>query len=763
MKYISFVLNEINQISHNLVGCEEFQKKDIKVIQMPIIDICNSHCKMCNIWKNKDDKHISVSDYEQILHDSLFKNVTGVGINGGEPTLRPDLLEIVKMLARNLTKLKSINIITNGIESEKAFDVIKDVNNYLIKNDIFFNVCVSLDGDEFHHDRNRGVKGNYKSSANLIKKLQNESIDVWVGCTLTKTNVYAGDDILLFAEKNGLRYFEVRMGVDIKRLYNEGFYKNQKLSKDEKFHLTQFFQKMAIKFPDNVFYYSLFRQLAYNDKRIAGCSWRNSGITLDASGNLSFCSVASPLIGNCLSEKPSKIYQNNSKRREEIIEKYCTHCMHDLTGPVNLKTELSLINKRIKYLLHEHELKSVSNANIFEKIYNIKRIKTLEESRSVIITGWWGTETHGDKAILGELIDFINRKCPNLENFYLTCFQDMEYVVEKTIEELRETQVCDCSKYAGTIPIANFHKTEIFKKSDFIIIGGGPLERIKELYYIERAFRNGIKDGKGTFVFGCGIDPVLTGFEPLVRSILMHTQYAFFRDEESLERARELTQNNFNASYACDPALNFVRKWKDVNKPAFGELKFELCTLLRENTSEYLINLSNENIIEQNKRSIRKIASFISGVKEKRAFLSMNNLWIGGDDRLYNRKILNEIEDKSCIEYFEHKYMGLHELLMNISCSQMCLVTRYHGHLFSFALNIPFISIDYTGKQNKVSNLLRYIEYENLSVKWNELNAEELTEKYKYLDRNHLTIKSKLEKHMSMLTSKLEEVYEKFI
>ena len=56
-------------------------------LQIPINDICNSKCVMCDIWKNKDeDTDFSLDEFKNGLSDDLFSQVTSIGINGGEPT-----------------------------------------------------------------------------------------------------------------------------------------------------------------------------------------------------------------------------------------------------------------------------------------------------------------------------------------------------------------------------------------------------------------------------------------------------------------------------------------------------------------------------------------------------------------------------------------------------------------------------------------------------------------------------------------------------
>ena len=93
-------------------------KKHIKTfpstIQLPVTYKCNFNCKMCGMHNliHKDD--YSTKELEQILKDKLFSKVTSIGLNGGEPFLRSDLVECVKIMIKTLPNLKSINIIIIG-------------------------------------------------------------------------------------------------------------------------------------------------------------------------------------------------------------------------------------------------------------------------------------------------------------------------------------------------------------------------------------------------------------------------------------------------------------------------------------------------------------------------------------------------------------------------------------------------------------------------------------------------------------------------
>ena len=60
------------------------------VLQFPVIDICNSQCQMCRIWENKKSDDLTPEQLRQGLRNPLFSEVTAIGLNGGEPTLRKD-------------------------------------------------------------------------------------------------------------------------------------------------------------------------------------------------------------------------------------------------------------------------------------------------------------------------------------------------------------------------------------------------------------------------------------------------------------------------------------------------------------------------------------------------------------------------------------------------------------------------------------------------------------------------------------------------
>ena len=82
----------------------------------------------------------------------------------------------------------------------------------------------------------------------------------------------------------------------------------------------------------------------------------------------------------------------------------------------------------------------------------------------MLITSWYGTETNGDKAIIGELVYFLRLCNPNIE--LVTTIQSE--ITEQTNTEIEEL------KNSKWIIIEDAPNDEIISECDAVIMGGGP-------------------------------------------------------------------------------------------------------------------------------------------------------------------------------------------------------------------------------------------------------------------------------------------------
>jgi GTP 3',8-cyclase len=92
--------------------------RTIDYLRISLIDHCNLRCVYCmplsGLQFARSDELLSPAEIERIAHVALDVGFRKVRLTGGEPTLRPDLVEIVERLGR-LSGLQDIAMTTNGI------------------------------------------------------------------------------------------------------------------------------------------------------------------------------------------------------------------------------------------------------------------------------------------------------------------------------------------------------------------------------------------------------------------------------------------------------------------------------------------------------------------------------------------------------------------------------------------------------------------------------------------------------------------------
>jgi len=149
-----------------------------------IINVCNLHCTHCYWWLNrKENEELTVDQWKEIIDTKFKKNhVFIITLVGGEPTLRPDVIELfVKEFP------KRVSIVSNGTYPLKKY------------NDLYF-YWISVDGTQEAHDSIRG-KGAYASTRKNIldyveKNGDNAWKDIWISMTINSLNYKTVPDVI---------------------------------------------------------------------------------------------------------------------------------------------------------------------------------------------------------------------------------------------------------------------------------------------------------------------------------------------------------------------------------------------------------------------------------------------------------------------------------------------------------------------------------------------------------------------------------------
>lgn len=132
-------------------------------VDFSVTPFCNLKCSFCSASAagkcSQNNKIMSLEKIKDIFDQFDDNNILRVSIEGGEPFLRDDIIDVLRLADEHMF---SYYINTNGvlIDEEMAYEISKtNVDK----------ICISIDGPEQIHDLSRGVKGTFNKVKRAIK------------------------------------------------------------------------------------------------------------------------------------------------------------------------------------------------------------------------------------------------------------------------------------------------------------------------------------------------------------------------------------------------------------------------------------------------------------------------------------------------------------------------------------------------------------------------------------------------------------------
>jgi len=140
---------------------------------------CQAKCRMCSIWQIKEHHDIAPRVYEK-----LPGTLKDVNISGGEPFLRKDLEDIIRIIHGKLPRARMV-VSSNGMIGRRLIPRIIEIDRIFPGIGFGF----SIDGVGERHDYIRGIEGSFEAIVNLIKGIKARGIrNIRIAYTLTTEN-----------------------------------------------------------------------------------------------------------------------------------------------------------------------------------------------------------------------------------------------------------------------------------------------------------------------------------------------------------------------------------------------------------------------------------------------------------------------------------------------------------------------------------------------------------------------------------------------
>lgn len=645
-----------------------------KTLNFDITYHCNSRCSMCNIWRHERTIEFSTDELRAVLSKRLFKKVEHVGLTGGEPSLRKDFPEIVDTLIESLPRLKSLSIITNCVSPVCSERIIQCLFERCQSARIQFGLVLSMDGVGPYHDINRGVKGNYASLLSVIDFVKNKAIPFSLGYTITRNNLPSIYDALELArQKKWNIYFAIAEFID--RLNNQDCEAIQSFSEDERYELLLFFHKLM----HDSHISTLYRRSYWKDfellsgrERPIGCPYHKEGIVLSPTLEVGHCAVKGKIVGNAKDSSITRVFLKTWFSNKRHVKQFCENCFH-YHYQRSSKEELTAVeNKAVRRLISSENINGCLLLSRFLTRPNLQRY--------ILIVGWYGTETVGDKAILGTIVNDYAR-----QGYNIVIASIYPFITQRTLLELHLDAVIIKSESMDLIRYAKY--------AEKVVMGGGPLMDLYDLKYPLISFRMSHKYHHENVIYGCGIGPVKSRYyADEIYRILALSDRVTLRDSDSVrlfkakfpEKAVEQVE---------DPAIGFIKERAgQISRVSDGKT---LACFFRKVPKEF-----SDGKEKWEDRLAEYVKSLVRQEKLTRVVLySMHNFWVGNDDREYARyfkaKYFSDSEDGFTVEV-DNSLSTVDNTIERMKSAGMVLCMRFHSMLFAHTLGVDYRIVDYT-------------------------------------------------------------------
>lgn len=147
---------------------------------------CYSRCVYCDIWKVKDtpgglDHELSLDEVRAVARANPF--LQWIDFTGGEPTDRPDFVQVVQAFAEACPDLLLVHFPTNGIATARIRETVKQLRQTVPARLI---VTVSIDGPPELNDRLRGIRHDFAHAIDTFAAVRAQigAENTYVGMTL---------------------------------------------------------------------------------------------------------------------------------------------------------------------------------------------------------------------------------------------------------------------------------------------------------------------------------------------------------------------------------------------------------------------------------------------------------------------------------------------------------------------------------------------------------------------------------------------------
>jgi polysaccharide pyruvyl transferase WcaK-like protein len=334
--------------------------------------------------------------------------------------------------------------------------------------------------------------------------------------------------------------------------------------------------------------------------------------------------------------------------------------------------------------------------------------------RRVTIIGWWGSETVGDIAILGQLLAELEPLCAT-KDLRIVSFDAA--LTRRSLLQLGKPDV-------SVVPLGVQSAVELIT-SRTVIVGGGPLMESPAMRFWAWNARVARFTGAQLMLYANGIGPLRSkSVADAVRVVVRKANYSVLRDTLALAWAKD-DARRMDAQLSFDPAYDYLRS----KSTAGTARKPQLALALRTPPASYL---GSGDVASATEGFVRTLAAALDAIAEAGdvSFVGivMHTGHADSDDHAVYRQLRSAMRHPERLQVAPGEH-SISQVIATLQESRAALTVRFHAMIFALATRTPFVAVDYARPDGKVSAAASDIGRSDDVILWDALTVDALTTK----------------------------------
>lgn len=304
-------------------------KKKLSFLEAPIYvqwvatHQCNYSCEHCGTSAGTPLKNeLSTQESTNLITEMAEMGVKFISVTGGEPLLRKDLFQILKLAKKKGIK---VGFVTHGGLASKFKKEIKELQPY--------SMMVSIDGLKDTHNKLRGDNANFDQSLAILKFFKEIKVPrISISTTVNQRNFNELEELKIIVINSGANHWRINIAIPEGRAKDKNW---MHLENNQLLELFNFINKNRKKFKieicEGAGYLGKWDTKLKDAPFFCGCGWNTC--TIMADGTVMGCPIfenqKEHSEGNIRNSSFKDIWEKKFERFRKLkLPDDCNSCKH---------------------------------------------------------------------------------------------------------------------------------------------------------------------------------------------------------------------------------------------------------------------------------------------------------------------------------------------------------------------------------------------------------------------------------------------------